>query len=210
MFGFSKEEVKIFKSLNTPKKIQDFLNKIPINFEDDDYTCLSPRRVLLENKAHCVEGALFAAAALRVNGEKPLVMDLEATKKDFDHVICLFKRDGMWGSLSKTNHAVLRYREPVYKTIRELVMSFFHEYFDDNGKKNLRKYSLPVDLSRFDNLNWMTSEEELFEIPEYLADVRHINLLTRKQIASLRKADDLEIEAGKIVEWQDPKKKLKN
>jgi len=149
-----------------------------------------------------VEGAMLAAAALRVNGEKPLVVDMEATMKDFDHVICVFKREGKWGSVSKTNHAVLRYREPIYKSIRELVMSFFHEYFDDDGKKNLRSYSLPVDLSRFDHLNWMASEEDVWFIPEYLAKIRHFPILTRNQIARLRKADQVELDAGDTVEWK--------
>lgn len=202
MLGFDKKEMKILKSLNTPGKIQDFLNEIPMNFEEKGDTCMSPRMILKNKKAHCVEGAMLAAAALRVNGEKPLVVDLEATKKDFDHVICVFKREGKWGSVSKTNHAVLRYREPIYKSIRELVMSFFHEYFDDDGKKNLRSYSLPVDLSRFDHLNWMASEEDVWFIPEYLAKIRHFPILTRSQIARLRKADDIEIEAGNLLEWK--------
>ena len=131
MYGLNEKEVKILKSLNTPRKIQDFLNKIPINFEEDGKdTCFSPRRVLRENKAHCIEGAMLAATALRLNGEKPLVVDLTSTPKDFDHVVCVFNQNGRWGAISKTNHAVLRYREPGYKDIRELVMSFFHEYFD--------------------------------------------------------------------------------
>ena len=208
MFGLTREEVKLLKSLNSPRKIQDFLNRMPINFEPEGDTCMSPRKALRENRAHCIEGAMIAAVALRLNGEKPLVIDLEAAKRDQDHVICVFKRNGMWGAISKTNHAVLRYREPVYKTIRELVMSFFHEYFDDNGKKNLRKYTRPIDLSRFDNINWMISERDIWEVPEYLADAKHFPIMTRKQIAGLRLADPLEIEAGKIVEWKDPKKKL--
>ena len=202
MLGLNKREVKILKSLNTPGKIQDFLNRVPINFEEKGDTCMSPRMVLKNWKAHCIEGAMLAAAALKLNGERPLVVDLESTKKDFDHVICVFKREGKWGSVSKTNHAVLRYREPIYKSIRELVMSFFHEYFDDNGKKTLRQYSLPVDLSRFDHLNWMASEEDVWEIPDYLAKVKHFPMLTRSQIAGLRLADKSEIEAGKIVEWK--------
>ncbi len=203
MFGLDKEEIRTLKSLNTPKKIQDFLNKIPINFEENGDTCMSPRKVLRENKAHCIEGALLAAVALRINGIKPLIVDLEAAERDFDHVICVFQKEGKWGSISKTNHAVLRYREPIYNSIRELVMSFFHEYFDDNGNKNLRKYSVPVDLSRFDNLNWITSEEDIWEIPEYLVDVKHYPILTKKQIHSLRKADNLEIDAGKLTEWKN-------
>jgi hypothetical protein len=201
-FGLNKDELKILKSLNTPKKIQDFLNKIPINFEEKGDTCMSPRKVLRENKAHCIEGALLASVALRINRIKSFIVDLEATPKDFDHVICVFKKDGKWGSISKTNHAVLRYREPIYNTIRELVMSFFHEYFDDNGNKNLRKYSAPVDLSIFDHLNWTISEEDIWEIPEYLADAKHYPILTKSQIHRLRKADILEIEAGKLTEWK--------
>jgi|SRR3989338_714679 len=206
MFGLNEKEMKILKKLNTPKKIQDFLDKIPINFEEDGKdTCMSPRVVLRKGKAHCIEGAIFAALCLKLNGEKPLLVDLTATPKDFDHVICVFQRNGFWGSISKTNHAVLRYREPIYKSIRELVMSFFHEYIDDGGKKNLRSYTNPVDLSRFDHLNWATSEENLWFIDDYMAKVKHIPILTKSQIAGLRKADKTEIEAGKIVEW---KKKL--
>ena len=203
MFGLKEKELKILKTLNTPKKIQDFLNKIPINFEPNGDTCYSPRMVLKKNQAHCIEGAMFAAAALRVNGERPLVLDLTSTKKDFDHVVCVFKRNGYWGAISKTNHAVLRYREPIYKNIRELAMSFFHEYFDDNGKKTLRSYSMPVNLARFDKLNWMTSEENVWFVDDYLGKVKHFPILTRSQILSLRKADKPEIEAGKIVEWQN-------
>ncbi len=204
MFGLDKKEIKILKSLNNPKKIQDFLNKIPINFEEKGDTCMSPKMVLKNHKAHCMEGAMLAAAALRVNGEKPLVIDMTATKKDFDHVVCVFKRNGKWGAIGKTNHAVLRYREPIYRDIRELIMSFFHEYFDDNGKKTLRSYSLPVNLERFDNLNWMASEEDIWFVPEYLAEIKHYPIMNRKQISGLRKADKIEIKAGELLEWKKP------
>jgi len=202
MYGLDKKEIKLFKKLNTPRKIQDFLNKIPINFEENGDTCLSPRTVLKINKAHCVEGAVLAAAILRVNGHKPLLLDLTTSKEDYDHVIAVFKEDGHYGAISKTNHSVLRYREPIYKTIRELVLSYFHEYFMDNGKKTLRSYSKPIDLSRFDKLNWMTTESELWEIPEYLVDVKHYQIINKKQIRKLRKADEIEIESGKIIEWK--------
>ncbi len=203
MFGFTEKEIKVFRSLNTPKKIQDFINKIPANFEPDGDTVLSPRRVLRENRAHCIEGAMFAAAALRFQGYKPLVLDLTTVKDDDDHVVAVFRHNGHWGAISKTNHAVLRYREPVYKSIRELVMSYFHEYFTNHdGKKTLRSYSMPVDLSHFDKLGWMTSEEDLWYVPEYLFEVQHKPILSRSQIAMLRKADPVEVEAGKIVEWK--------
>src|SRR3989338_1352163 len=132
MFGLSKEELSILRKLNTPRKIQDFLNKVPINFEEEGETCHSPRTLLKKNKAHCVEGAMFAALALKLQGHKPLILDLATTKEDYDHVVAIFRENGCWGAISKTNHAVLRYREPVYRTIRELVMSYFHEYFMDD------------------------------------------------------------------------------
>ena len=202
MFGLNKSELKILKSLNTPKKIQDFLNKIPINFEEKGGSCFSPRMVLRNRKAHCMEGALFAAAALKINGEKPLVVDLNANDRDDDHVICVFQRNGFWGAIGKTNHAVLRYREPIYKDIRELVMSFFHEYFDDKGRKNLRSYSEPFNLSKLDHLNWMTSEEDIWFVHDHLDKAKHFPILGRKQISGLRKADEIEIEVGKITEWK--------
>ena len=204
MFGFSPAEWKVLRKLDSPRKIQLFLNVLPINFEPEGDTCFSPRVVLRKKKAHCMEGALLAAAALRVHGHKPLVVDLTATKNDFDHVITVFKQHNHWGAISKTNHAVLRYRDPVYKTIRELVLSYFHEYFDDKGRKNLRSYTNPIDLSRFDKYNWMTSEEEVWYIPEYLAEAKHFPLLSRKQIAILKKPDTIEMKAGDLVEWKKP------
>lgn len=202
----SKEEKRLYKKLNTPKKIQDFLNSLKINFEEGGDTCLSPRMVLNGRKAHCIEGAILAAAVLKFHGHKPLVLDLESTEKDFDHVVAVYMANGCFGALSKTNHAVLRYREPVYKSVRELVMSFFHEYFTDDGVKTLRKYAL-VDLSRFDTLNWETSEKEVWFIPEYLVDVEHIDILDKAQIKNLRLADEIEIEAGKLVVEKDPIKR---
>ncbi len=202
MFNFTKEEERILKSLNSPAKIQDYLNDIPINFEEEGDRCMSPRMVLQTGKCHCIEGAMFAAVALRLQGKKPLIVDLTATKDDFDHVIAVFKENGMWGAISKTNHGVLRYREPVYKSIRELVMSFFHEYTDDKGRKTLREYSMPVNLSRFDKKGWMTAEEDVWYVDKYLKEVKHYKILNRKQIKRLRKADELEIEIGKVTEWR--------
>ncbi len=206
MYGLTKEEYKLLKSLNTPRKIQDYLDKLSINFEEHGETCLSPRMVIKFKTAHCFEGSVFAAAALRVNGHKPLVVSLETAADDQDHLITVFKQHGHWGAISKTNHAVLRYREPVYKSIRELVMSFFHEYFGVNdGKKNLRGYSRPIDLSKFDYCNWMSSDKELWNIYDYSFKVPHIKIMKRSQIATLRKANDIEIKAGQMIEWKEPK-----
>lgn len=202
---YSKSEEKIFKKLNSPKKIQDFLNKIPFNFEKKGETCMSPREVLKNNIAHCMEGALLAAALLEYQGYQPLILDLRSSKKpfDYDHVVAIWNEDGFYGAISKTNHGVLRYREPVYKTIRELVMSYFHEYFlSSNGLKTLREYSDPFDLNHFNKIEWRTSGKDLFEIPKYLDKVTHHAILTKKQIKNLRKADKIEIEMGKIEEYK--------
>lgn len=197
-------ERKVFARLSTPAKIQDFIDSLKMNFSDDD-PCFSPRDVLQYKKAHCMEGALFAAAALWFHGHKPLLLDLTTTPNDEDHVVALFQVNGYWGAISKTNHVVLRYREPVYKTVRELVMSYFHEYFLNSGKKTLRTYSKPFDLSqpRIARLNWLTSRNGLMELIDAMCDSPHSNILTPSQIKNLRKADKIEIEAGKIVEWRN-------
>lgn len=195
-------ESRVLERLSTPAKVQDFLDAMPFNTVDGNETCMSPRLVLRTKRAQCMEGAMFAAAALRVHGFSPLVLDLSATKEDADHVLAVFRVDGCWGAISKTNHAVLRYREPAYRTLRELVMSFFHEYFlQSNRVKTLRSFSRPVNLTRFDHRHWETSEEPNWYIAEYLCDVPHTPILTRSQIARLRKADATEHRAGGIVEW---------
>lgn len=203
--GFSREELKIIRPCNTPRKIQDFLNTLDMNFQLGKSTCHSPRRVLRERRAQCMEGALLAAAMLRVAGWRPLVMELRATAYDYDHVIAVFQMDGCWGALSKTNHGVLRYREPVYRTLRELAMSFFHEYFLHDGEKTLRSYTHAIDLSRFDSEQWMTSEEHLWGIYRYLSDAPHYPILTRSQIAGLRPADAIERQMGSLTEWPHPR-----
>ena len=201
MFDLTKEELKAFKKLNTAKKIQDFLNKTPINFEPNGDTCMSPCEVLKQNKCHCIEGAIFAYFCFKVNNQEAFLVDLKTTKNDFEHVICVFKKFGKWGAISKTNHAVLRYREPVYSSIRELVMSYFHEYTDDYGNKTLRSFSIPISLEKF-NDKWYSNEENLWKIYSYLDHVKHFKILNRRQIWNLRKADNLEIKAGEITEYK--------
>lgn len=203
-FGYNKEESKLFKKLNTPSKIQDFLNSIPFDLLHGGEECASPRKVLQKNSAHCVEGAILAAAILEFHGSKPWVLDLRSTSKpfDYDHFVAVFVIDGYYGAISKTNHNVLRYREPVYRTLRELVLSYFHEYFLNSGVKTLREYSKPFDLNYFNKLGWRTTSENLYEIPAYIDGLKHYSLLTPKQVKNLRKADKVEIEAGKIVEYK--------
>ncbi len=202
MHGFDPGELRILGRLTTPTRIQDFLDALPMNFEKGGDTCRSPRRVLRDRTAQCMEGAMLAAAALRIAGYPPLVVDLKASKDDYDHVIAVYQIRGFWGAISKTNHGVLRYREPVYRSVRELAMSYFHEYTNDAGIKTLRSYSRPVDLSRFDGRGWMTDEEDVWDIPGYLDDVRHFPVVTRAQVKGLRRADGMEKKVGKILEWR--------
>lgn len=202
MFGLNKEEMRILKKLDTPKKIQDFLDTLEINFEYDGMTCMSPRRVLRERKAHCIEAAMLAALALRMHGHEPLILDLSAVDYDEDHVIAIFRQFGKWGAISKTNHTILRYREPIYSSIHELAISHFHEFYDTKRRKTLRSYSMPVNMKRFDKKGWMTSEIDLWYVNDYLFDVKHIELMNKAQIANLRKVDQIEVDSLKLTEWK--------
>ena len=189
------------RKINTPAKVQDFLNSLEFNFEQDGkQTLKSPVRVLREKNAHCLEGALLGAYIMSLQGQKPLILHLKTAKGDFDHIIALFKDDGLWGALSKTNHGVLRYREPVYKNIRELVMSYFHEYFLDDGRKTLRQYSEPLDLNVFEK-GWETEAEDLWGIDEELDKIKHYDIAPKKVFKKLRKADPIERQMGKIAEY---------
>lgn len=196
----------VLKKLSTPLKIQDFLDAMPLNWEKNGDTYMSPRRVLRENKAHCLEGALLAALAIWLKGGKPLLLDLKTVDGD-DHVVALFKQGGCWGAISKTNHVTLRYRNPVYQTVRELAMSYFHEYYSGKScRRTLRSYSRPFDLRTLGE-DWITSEEELDEIAESLDESRHYNLFPQKNIKLLRFPDKMELLADKLTEWkkEDPR-----
>ncbi len=189
---------------NTPAKVQDLLNALTFNFEKParrggtGETKKSPLRVLRTGSAHCLEGAVLGAYILSIHGHKPLIMHLKTTKKDFDHVIAPFKINGYWGALSKTAHAVLRYREPVYKNIRELAMSYFHEYFLDTGEKTLRSYSVPLNLNLFEK-GWETEMRDLWGIDEELDKIRHFDIAPKITWKKLRLADPIEVKAGKLV-----------
>jgi hypothetical protein len=201
-FGFSDKEFAALSKLSTPIKIQDYLDALPINFEKRGETCMSPRRVLREKKAHCIEGAFLAATALWLQGEKPLVLDLKASLPDDEHVVALYKRNGRWGAISKTNHATVRFRDPIYTTVRELAASYFHEYFlNSTGEKTLQSYSTPISLARF-GTKWITSEEDLWDMAEALDDVQHFPFLPAENKRYVRKADAMEIKAGRLTEWK--------
>ena len=170
-------ELAVFRRrLDTPAKIQRVLDDMPYNTEADGETFRSPRRVLADRTANCIEGAVLAAAALRVQGEPPLIMDLTAVH-DEDHVIAVFRRSSLWGAIGSSKFTGLRYREPVYRTLRELAMSYFEQYFNLAGERTLRGYGRPVNLARFEARRWMTSVEDLWPIAEHLERIPHIPLL---------------------------------
>ena len=172
----SSELATFRRRLDTPSKIQHFLDDIPYNTEDEGETFRSPRRVLRDATANCIEGAVLAAAALRVQGDPPLIMDLTAVH-DEDHVIAVFRRRGLWGAIGTSKFTGLRDREPVYRTLRELAMSYFEHYFNLKGERTLRGHGRPVKLARFDRLHWMTSEVDLWPIAEHLERIPHVSLV---------------------------------
>lgn len=198
-------ERKIFSRLTSPSKIQDFLDTLPINFEMAGETYMSPRRTLRAKKAHCFEGALVAAAALAFHGQKPLLMDLRTVHPYEDHIVALFRSGGLWGAISKTNHMILRYRDAVYRSPRELAMSYFHEYIESDGKKSLREYSAPFDLSRYAPQKWVTADEEMHWLVDALDASHHFPIAPKKIMRQLRDAAKIEIRAGNLVEWKVPR-----
>jgi hypothetical protein len=175
MHNLNKDELRFLRKLSTPEKIQKYLDDLPYNKEKGGETCFSPRLAMRHNTAHCFEGALLAAAALRIAGRPPLILDLEAVRDD-DHVITVYRTDGFWGAIGKSNYAGLRFRSPVYRTLRELAMSFFEHFYNLKGEKTLRAYSRPVNLTRFDRIDWMSSEEPLWAIPEHLVEISHTTI----------------------------------
>lgn len=200
----SPAERSVFKKLRSPKLIQDFLEALPHNFSYQvGETCRSPRRLLKEKKAYCFEGAIFAAAALAYHGQSPLLLDLQTTNDDEDHVLALFKENNLWGAISKTNHAVLRWRDPMYKTVRELAMSFFHEYFlPDSGKKTLYAYSKPFNLTRYKPERWVVAEKSLDWLAEDMDASRHFPIAPKGTLRNARCASSLERKASKLQQWR--------
>ena len=195
--AFTPAERAVFRGLGTPEKIQRFLDGLPYNVEPHGPTCRSPRLALRHRTAHCMEGALLGAAALRMLGFPPLLLDLEAVRDD-DHVLAVFRARGHWGAVAKSNYSGLRYREPVYRTLRELAMSYFEHYYNLRREKTLRGYSRPVNLSRFDSIGWMTAEAEVWAIPEYLCTISHTPLLAVRLVPRLGRVDDRLFAAGLV------------
>ena len=191
-FGLTPQNVRTLRALKTPKRIQQFVDGLTYQYAD---TAGSPQRTLRERKGHCLEGALVAAAALRLHGHPPLLMDLEAVHDD-DHVLAIYRERGLWGSIAKSNFAGLRSRKPVYRTLRELAMSYFEHYYNLRGEHTLRAYSRPVNLARLDGKQWMTSEEDVWCVPELLIAARHYPVAPDKVVRALPRLDRRSFEAG--------------
>lgn len=189
----TQSEREVIATLTTPGKIQDFLDGLAYSTETI-YRC--PLRVLRERIAHCFDGAMFGAAALRRLGHPPLILNMPAIVQDDDHLLALYKRDGRWGAVAKSNFVGLRFREPIYVTLHELVMSYFEQFYNVERKKTLRSYTVPLNLKAFDRLNWMTSDETLERIGERLDEIRKVRLLTRRMIANLSLVDERSYQAG--------------
>lgn len=198
----TKDERRTLSSLRTPERVQDFVNAIPQNFETNGGTCMSVRETLIRNRAHCIEGALVAALAFFINGERPLLLDLEANDEDEDHVVALFRRDGLWGAISKGNHAYVRYRDPIYRTVRELAMSYVHEYYNQKGNKTLRRYSRPYDLSRVPLSEWATGIDA-WRVANDLCTIRHYLFMPAAASRRLRPVDPIQLEITKHKTYYD-------
>jgi hypothetical protein len=203
--GLTPAEFAVLQRLDTLEKIQAFVFGLGQNFELDGDTCRTVRSVLETRSAHCIEGAMLAACALWVHGEPPLLLDMRAVR-DFDHVVALFRRHGRWGAISKTNGIGLRSRDPVYGSLRELAMSYFHEY-NNKGRKSLRTYSDPIDLRKFDVGDWVTNEEDCWDVGASLEDTPHHRLITPVQARNLRPRDATELRADDLVQYESADRK---
>ncbi len=190
--NWTKEEKLFLNSFKDPWSVQVFLDSIAYN---PAYECRSPRWVIRKRSAHCFEGALFAAAVLEYLGYRPAIVDMQSFNDD-DHVIAIFRENDYWGAVAKSNFTSLRYREPVYRSLRELIMSYFDFYFNINGEKSLRSYSLPFDLTHFSNLNWQTTDEDLEYIGDKIESLHHFPVVNDKMIGKLKIASDSMLKAG--------------
>jgi hypothetical protein len=206
--GFPRQHAATLARLDTPAKIQDFINALPINFEPDGDTCLSAVQVMKQNRAHCIEAAFVAASALWVNGYPPLLMDMQA-KGEYDHVVAVFRQGKGWGAISKSNHLWTRWRNPVYRDVRELAMSYFHEFISGGDKKTLWAYSAPIDMRRFNPKLWITAKESCWEMAVLLDKVKHYPVVTMAQFRNLRPRDAIEQRADLLMDFKMPKLKKK-
>lgn len=191
----NESERQVLDRLTSPIKIQHFLDDLTYS-ADDFYRC--PLRVFRDCLAHCFDGALFAAAALRRLDHPSLILDMLPNDRDDDHLLALYQYKGHWGAVSKSNFVGLRFREPIYRTLRELVMTYFEQYYNVDGEKTLRGYTIPLNLRPFDKWNWMVQDDPLERIAERLDGLRKMNLLLPGMSENLSKIDDRSYKAGML------------
>jgi hypothetical protein len=191
--ALTRSQSRLLAGLTTPARIQAFLDTIEYS-EEERYRC--PLTLLRDNKGHCFDGALFAAAMLRRIGHTPLITDIIPNDNDDDHLLALYRVRGHWGAVAKSNYTGLRFREPVYRTLRELIMSYFEVFFNAVGEKTMRAYTRPLNLSAFDKLGWMTNDGVLDTIGERLDEIRIFKPLTPTMIRNLSFADERSVKAG--------------
>jgi hypothetical protein len=206
--GLSRADFAVLARLETPQKIQAFLYGLKQNFEPKGDTCRPVREVLKTRTAHCIEGAMLAACALWVHGERPLLLDMRAVR-DYDHVVALFRRHGRWGAISKTNGIGLRWRDPVYRNLRELAMSYFHEYYNKRHQKTLREFSVPYDLRRLEPTLWVSGRKNAWPVAEALDGLRHFTLLNGRHLKSVTRRDEFERRVGGLLQYRQPLALLK-
>jgi hypothetical protein len=202
--GLTAAEFAELRRLDTPQKIQSYLYGLGQNFEIGGETCKTVREVLRTRNAHCIEGAMLAACALWVQGEPPLLMDMRAVR-DYDHVVALFRRHGRWGAISKTNGIGLRSRDPVYRTLRELAISYFHEYCNGRHHKTLREFSLPYDLRRVEPSLWVSGEKHAWEVANTLDTLRHFKLVNGRHLKAVALRDKFERKVGGMTQYRRPR-----
>jgi hypothetical protein len=199
-WGLTDKEIAALRPLRTPEDVQSFVSAIPCNFEQAGDTCHSVRTVLARNEAHCIEGAFLAAAAFALHGRPALLMDFQAEGDD-DHVIALFRKGSHWGAVSKSNRIWLRWRDPIYRSLRELAMSYFHEYVIAD-RKTLRTYSKPFDIGLYDHAYWVTSQEGCWAMAEEIDASQHYPLISKQQARQLRRRERFEQSIDDIWEYR--------
>jgi len=206
--GLSAGEFAVLRRLDSPRKIQRFLTALRQNFEPDGDSCRPVRVVLRSRSAHCIEAAMLAAAALWVHGEPPLLLDLRAEEgHDVDHVVALYRRNGCWGTLAKANGPMLRERDPVYRSLRELSMSYFHEYVNKRGRRTLREYSRPYDLRGLDPARWVSGEQDVWELVDRLDAHPHTRILKPRQIKTLSRPDAFMRRVTRVLQYRKPRRR---
>jgi len=197
-------EHRTFRRLDAPQKIQAFIERLPPNFELTGDTYMSPRRALAAGTVHCAEGALLAAALLIYHGKADWLMNIRSLPSDQDHIVTLFKDRGLWGAISKTNHAVLRWRDPIYRSPRELAMSYAHEYNLDFGKKSMLAYSRPFSLARYAPERWVVAEQDLDWLMEALDRSPHERLAPKHALERRRRSTRVELQSQDVTEHPVP------